>query len=146
MFVVSFFYRLSVACWLGGSALFTFILTPIIFKSYNRDLAGGIVGILFPGYFRWGLVCGAMALAFLAITRGRQALVAGVIIVAMLAVTATQAFVIEPKAAELKKSIPSFETTPADHPQRIAFRKLHGISAVGNLAVIGGGIALVALF
>jgi hypothetical protein len=146
MFAASLFYRLAVACWLGGSALFTFVLTPLIFKSYNRDLAGGIVGILFPGYFRWGLVCGFVALVCLAIARGRQSLVAGVIIVAMLVVTATQAFVIEPKAAELKKSIPSFETTPADHPQRIAFRKLHGISAVSNLAVIGGGIALVVLF
>jgi hypothetical protein len=146
MLGASFFYRLAVAFWLGGSALFTFVLTPIVFKSYNRDLAGGIVGILFPGYFRWGLICGFVALVCLAISRGRQSLVPGVIIVAMLLVTATQAFVIEPKAAELKKSIPSFETTPADHPQRIAFRKLHGISAVSNLAVIGGGIVLVALF
>jgi len=146
MYVAQIIYRLAVACWLGGSALFTFILTPIIFRSYNRDIAGGIVGILFPGYFRWGLICGGVALVCLAIAKGRQPLIAGAVIIAMLAITATQAFVIEPRAAELKKSIPSFETTPPDHPQRAAFRKLHGVSAVGNLAVIGGGIALVALF
>lgn len=146
MLVALFLYRLAVACWLGGAALFTFVLTPLLFKAYNRDLAGGIVGTLFPGYFRCGLVCGGLALAALAMSRGRHALVSGVIILVMLAVTATQAFVIEPKAAELKRGIPSFETTTPDHPQRAAFRKLHGISAVSNLAVIGGGIALVALF
>lgn len=139
-------YRLAVSMWVGGAALFTFLLTPTLFRSYGRDMAGGIVGVLFPGYFAWGLACGAVALICLLVSRGRSAMVSGIIIVAMLLITAVQAFVIEPRAAELKKAIPSFETTPADHPQRAEFRKLHGVSAAGNLAVIGGGIALVALF
>jgi hypothetical protein len=63
----------------------------------------------------------------------------------MIAITSAQAFVIEPKAAALKKEIPSFETTPKDDPLRIEFRKLHGVSAVSNLVVIIGGVALVVL-
>jgi hypothetical protein len=63
----------------------------------------------------------------------------------MLAITSVQAFVIEPRAAALKKEIPSFETTPKDHPLRIQFKKWHGVSAVSNLAVIGGGIVLIIL-
>ncbi|MEK6201640.1 MAG: hypothetical protein N2A40_04365, partial [Desulfobulbaceae bacterium] len=43
------------------------------------------------------------------------------------------------------KEIPSFETTPPDHPLRVQFRKLHGISAVANLAVIVAGVVLVIL-
>jgi len=60
-----------------------------------------------------------------------------------LVVTSLQAFVIEPKAAALKQEIPSFVTTSADHPQRQQFRKLHAVSAVGNLSVIAGGMALI---
>ncbi len=142
---ISILYRLAISFWVGGAALFTFILTPIIFKSYNRDMAGQIVGYLFPGYFRWGLACGAVALVAHLIARGRHFVPAIVLIVVMLALTSFQAFSIEPRAAALKKEIPSFETTPKDHPLRKEFAKLHGISAVCNLAVIGGGVALVVL-
>jgi hypothetical protein len=138
-------YRLAIACWLGGTSLFTFVLTPIIFTAYSRDIAGGIVGVLFPGYFRWGLACGLAALICLFLSKDRRALVAAIIVVAMLTITATQAFIIEPKASALKKEIPSFITTPPDHPLRVRFRKLHGISAIANLAVIGAGACLVIL-
>lgn len=138
-------YRLLIAFWVGGATLFTFVLTPTLFKRFDRDLAGNIVGVLFPGYFKWGLICGVVALACLLFTRGRHWVVSSVIIVAMLMITSLQAYVIEPKAAAIKQEIPSFVTTPADHPARKAFKKLHGISAVGNLGVIGGGIALLIL-
>lgn len=138
-------YRLAVAGWLGGASLFTFVLTPILFRSLHRDQAGAIVGYLFPGYFRWGLACGVIALVALALMKLTRKRLVAALLVAMLAITAIQALVIEPKAAALKREIPSFETTPADHPLRAQFRKLHGISAAGNLAVIGGGVALVLL-
>lgn len=138
-------YRLAVSCWVGGALLFTFILTPTIFKSYSRDIAGEIVSVLFPGYFKWGLACGVIAIVALFFSPIKNKSVAAILIIAMLALSSVQAFVIEPKAAALKKEIPSFETTPTDHPLRAKFRKLHGVSAVANLAVIGGGIVLVIL-
>ena len=58
MQIITIIYRLAVAFWVGGVAIFTFVLTPILFKTQARDLAGTIVGVLFPGYFRWGLACG----------------------------------------------------------------------------------------
>jgi hypothetical protein len=145
MQIPTFFYRLAIACWVGGATLFTFVLTPTIFKSFNRDTAGGIVGTLFPGYFKWGLVCGGVALATIFLSTVKHKTIAAVIIAVMIAITSAQAFVIEPKAAALKKEIPSFETTPKDDPLRIKFRKLHGVSAVSNLVVIIGGVALVVL-
>lgn len=138
-------YNLAIGCWLGGAALFTFLLTPALFASYSRDLAGNIVGVLFPGYFRWGLACGAVALLCRIALRGRFALASCLIIGLMLALTAGQAFVVEPRAAALKKEIRSFETTPPDHPLRVRFRKLHGLSMAANLAVIAGGVALMVL-
>ncbi|HSH13104.1 MAG TPA: DUF4149 domain-containing protein [Desulfurivibrionaceae bacterium] len=138
-------YRLAVAAWWGGAALFTFVLTPTLFRSLNRDQAGAIVGYLFPGYFRWGLACGLIALAALALAKVKRQRLASSLLVAMLVITAGQAFLIEPRAAALKREIPSFETSAPDHPLRAKFRQLHGLSAAGNLAVIGGGVVLVLL-
>ena len=143
--IPSILYRLAVSCWLGGASLFTFILTPTIFRSFNRDMAGGIVGVLFPGYFRWGLACGTIALVSLFFSTAKRRNASIIIVAIMLAITSVQAFVLEPKAAALKKEIPSFETTPAEHPLRVQFRKLHAVSAVSNLAIIGGGTALLIL-
>ncbi len=142
----TFLYNLAIACWVGATSFFTFVLTPTIFKSYNRDMAGEIVGVLFPGYFKWGLVCGVIALATIFFSSSvKHKAIAAVIISVMLAITLVQSFVIEPKAAALKKAIPSFETTPKDDPLRVRFRRLHGVSAVSNLVVISGGIALIVL-
>lgn len=145
MSYLSIIYRLLIAFWVGGAALFTFILTPTLFKSFDRDMAGNIVGILFPGYFKWGLICGILAIGCLLFVRGKHWMASSLIIVAMLVVTSLQAFVIEPKAAAIKKEIPSFVSTPKDHLLRQQFKKLHGLSAAGNLGVIGGGIALIIL-
>ena len=141
-----FLYRLAIAFWIGGASLFTFVLTPIIFKSFNRDMAGENVSALFSGYFKWGLICGLIAFftIFMPSNVNHKAVTA-VIIAVMVAITSIQSFVLEPKAAALKKEIPSFETTSKDDLLRIQFRKLHGILAVSNLAVICGGVALIVL-
>ncbi|MBC7963130.1 MAG: DUF4149 domain-containing protein, partial [Steroidobacteraceae bacterium] len=131
-------YRLAIALWVGGSALFTFVLTPLLFKTESRDTAGRIVGTFFPGYFRWGLACGGVALLCRLFLRGGRLELASGILVLMLAVTSFQAFVVEPKATAIKRQIVSFETTPKDDPLRKQFSKLHGVSAVCNLAVVAG--------
>jgi hypothetical protein len=138
-------YRLALSFWIGGVALFTFALTPILFKTQPRDLAGRIVGVLFPGYFRYGLACGAVALVCLLLQRGRHFIPALVLLVLMLAATSFQALVIEPKAAALKEQIGSFETTPKDDPLRQQFSRLHAVSAVCNLTVFAGGVVLIIL-
>ena len=138
-------YQVAIAFWVGGSALFTFVLTPILFKTESRDSAGRIVGILFPGYFRWGLACGIIALGCRLVMRGgRPGLVTGILAVIM-AITLFQAYYIEPKAAAIKQQIVSFEQTPKDDPLRQQFGRLHGVSAVCNLAVLAGGVVLVVL-
>lgn len=138
-------YRLAVSLWAGGNAIFTLMLTPILFKTESRDVAGRIVGNLFPGYFRWGLACGVIALICRLGSRGFSVKLPVVVLVIMLAVTCFQALYVEPKAAELKRQIGSFETTGKDHPLRKEFSKLHGVSAVCNLGVLAGGVLLVVL-
>lgn len=138
-------YRLAIALWVGGGALFTFVLTPLLFKTEGRDTAGRIVGTFFPGYFRWGLACGGIALLCRLFLRGGRLELAGWILLLMLAVSSFQAYYVEPKAAEIKRQIVSFETTPKDDPFRQQFSRLHGVSAVCNLAVVAGGVVLVIL-
>jgi len=138
-------YRLAVSLWAGGNAIFTLLLTPILFKTEGRDIAARIVGNLFPGYFRWGLACGAVALICRLLGHGYGARVSALLLIAMLTVTTFQAFYVEPRAAELKRQIGSFESTPKDHPLRREFAKLHGVSAVCNLLVLAGGVVLVVL-
>ncbi len=145
MSVVPVIYRLALSFWVGGVALFTLILTPILFKTQPRDLAGKIVGVLFPGYFRWGLACGAVALLCLLLQRGRNFIPAIILLLLMLAATTFQALVLEPKAAALKVQIGSFETTSKDDPLRREFARLHAVSAVCNIAVLAGGVVLVVL-
>jgi len=146
MQAVTVIYRLAVALWLGGAALFTFVLTPMLFRHESRDVAGRIVGLFFPGYFRWGLACGLVAIICRVILSGKGMVPAALIIGAMLLLSSFQAFYIEPKAAALKRGIVSFETTSKDDPLRRAFAKLHGVSAACNLSVIAGGVVLVILF
>lgn len=143
--IVAAFYRVALTFWVGGVALFTFVLTPALFKTGPRDLAARTVGILFPGYFRWGLGCGALALVCRLILGNLSLDPAAILLAVMLALVAFQTFYIEPRAASLKREIPSFETTPKDHPLRRRFSRLHAVSAVCNLVVFGGGVVLVLL-
>ncbi|HEX2768184.1 MAG TPA: DUF4149 domain-containing protein [Geobacteraceae bacterium] len=145
MQILSIIYRLAITFWVGGAAMFTFVLTPIIFKANDRDTAGRIVGTLFPGYFKWGLACGAVALVSMLSIRGKNFVPILLILILMLTLTSFQAFYIEPRAAALKKEIPSFVTTPKEHPLRREFSRLHGISAACNLSVIAGGVVLIIL-
>lgn len=142
---IDMLYRLAVSLWAGGNAIFTLLLTPILFKTESRDIAARIVGNLFPAYFKWGLACGAIGLFCRLLGKPGVSRVPTVLLVVMLTITTFQAFYVEPRAAELKRQIGSFETTPKDHPLRKEFSRLHGVSAICNLVVMAGGVALVVL-
>lgn len=142
---IDMLYRLAVSLWAGGNAIFTLMLTPILFKTESRDVAGRIVGNMFPGYFRWSLACGVIALVCRLAGRGFELKLPIIVLAVMLALTSFQAFYVEPRAAELKRQIGSFESTGKDHPLRKEFSKIHGVSAVCNLTVLAGGVLLVVL-
>lgn len=143
MRITAALFRLAVAFWVGGAALFTFVMTPILFRTQPRDLAAAIVGDLFPGYFQWGLAAGSVAAACLLIFRGRFFLPTLALLLLMLCLTAFQAFIIEPRAEALKQQIVSFETTGRDDPLRQQFARLHGVSLICNLAVVVGGMVII---
>ncbi len=139
-------YTLILALWAGGLVLFTFIVTPAVFRSFDRDTAGGIVGHLFPGYFYYNLVLAAAALVlFFLVSGDRTAMVHRLslsLLAAALVVNVFIVFKIHPEAMRIKQEVSSFEREAPDSPARKKFRRLHGVSAALNLFLITDGITL----
>jgi hypothetical protein len=125
---------------MGGMALFTFVVTPVIFRTQGRDSAGKIVGALFPPYFRYGLVLGGAALLMRVFSgeafNGWRQLAGTFLIASALLLTGYQASGLTPRMDEVKRSVASFETVSPDDPARKEFSRLHGISMAANLIVI----------
>jgi hypothetical protein len=49
--------RLALTYWLGMMLFFTTIFAPTVFKVLPRDMAGELQSVLFPLYYKAGLVC-----------------------------------------------------------------------------------------
>ena len=141
-------YRLAISLWLGGMALFTFIVTPTIFATQSRDAAGKIVGTIMPLYFRYGLILTGIAFLVRIVSReawpGARRLIGTLLLVAAVVLTAFQSFGLEPRMAAVKRTVVSFDTTPVEDPARKEFSRLHGISMALNLLLILDGAVLVA--
>jgi hypothetical protein len=139
-------YNLVLALWVGGIAIFTFIVTPAIFRSFGKDLAGEIVGKLFPGYFIYTLVLTLLAL-FLFLLANREALLPDYrlslsLLLLSVAVSLFVAFWVHPTTVDVKKTIASFEQGPSDTPAKKRFARLHALSASLNLLLLADGIVL----
>ena len=61
-------YVLCLSAWVGSILFFSFGVAPIIFKELGSESGGKFVRALFPRYYAWGAVAGAIALpAFVAV-------------------------------------------------------------------------------
>jgi uncharacterized membrane protein len=141
----SFLYLLSLSLWVGGMAIFTFLVTPAVFRSYGRDQAGEIVGMLFRTYFPYLLVLSILALALFLVLADRASTdyrVSLVLLAAAIVVNSYVAFKLHPDAVRIKQQVASFEREAPDSPPRKAFRRLHALSSILNLAVLVDGVAL----
>jgi hypothetical protein len=139
-------YNLILALWVGGMAIFTFIVAPAIFRSFGRDTASAIVDKLFPGYFLYTLILAALAfITFFAVAGDQDkpaARLSFVLLIMALVINAYVAFKLHPDAIKAKRQIISFERESPDTPARKEFARLHAASAVLNLLVLADGIAL----
>jgi uncharacterized membrane protein len=138
-------YNILLALWIGGMFLFTFVVTPLIFKSYPRDSAGQIVGNLMPLYFSYNLALtvGALALLFLVARDHSQALfrVSLLLIGLALVMNLFVRYKLYPDTVRVKQEVASFERDQ-DAPARKKFTRLHAVSASLNLLVLADGLAL----
>jgi cytochrome bd-type quinol oxidase subunit 2 len=139
-------YTLILALWVGGISLFTFIVTPEIFRSYGRDAAGEIVGKLFPDYFIFTLLLSALALLVLLFCRslfGKAAYRWSFVLAAVaIAINVLVSFKLYPEISQVKREVHSFQSLTEDSPARKTFRKLHAVSATLNLILLADGVTL----
>ncbi|HXX53895.1 MAG TPA: DUF4149 domain-containing protein [Thermodesulfovibrionales bacterium] len=141
-------YNLCLALWVGGIALYTFLVTPALFRSFGRDTASAIVDKLFPLYFPYILIIVCLALGAFLLSgwkRSARPRLALTSLVVAVSITLCVNFLLYPEVRKTKQEISSFEKTPADSPARRQFRTLHGISMALNLLLLVDGIALIVL-
>ena len=55
-------YVLAMAAWVGSILFFSFGIAPISFKVLGAESAARFVRAIFPRYYAWGAICGALAL------------------------------------------------------------------------------------
>lgn len=133
-------YLLILTILVGSVAFFSLVVLPTLFINLETSEAGAIAALLFPIYYRVGLVCAALLLAVvlsLAATSGpalRRAWTAAALTAAVvLGAQAYAALVVHPRVATLR----GIESAQSE------FDDLHRTAVRLNTVVLGGGICLV---
>ena len=147
--IIFFLYSIVLSLWTGGIFIFMFIVTPVIFRSYGRDMAGEIVGRLFPAYFLFNLTVSILALILIVLLSGMisgiHSKISYVLIISALLINVFVIFKLHPDIRKIKNEIGSFESAPPDSPSRITFRKLHAVSATLNIVLLAEGVTLLVI-
>lgn len=138
----------SVAVWTGALIFFTFFAAPSIFKVLPRELAGEVVGDIFPKYRSIGYVAGLLSISSLIgisfIEKGFP-FALFILLAAMTGITFYSGIAVAPKARALKFEMRSAEGPESKKALEKAFKRVHAVSAVLNMAVILLGIAVIYL-
>lgn len=143
------FYTIILALWVGGIAIFTFIVTPVIFRSYPRDMAGEIVGNILPRYFLYNLFLAALAMVLFFLVPGDRTNAAyhlsRILVAVAVIINVFITFKLHPDAVRAKQEVTSFQRESPDSAARKKFTRLHAVSATLNLLLLADGIALLVI-
>jgi hypothetical protein len=137
--LINFIYLLSLVCWIGSIVFFSFFVAPVVFKTFEREQAGEVVGIIFSSYYMIGSVCGVLVLAALLLneTAGLKLCAWGVMMVG----TVCAGLIVHPKAQTLKQQLKNLsEAEKITFESR--FKTLHSLSVKLNVVVLFSGIWL----
>ncbi|VAX22673.1 hypothetical protein MNBD_NITROSPINAE02-1888 [hydrothermal vent metagenome] len=145
---IKYFHLLSMTVWIGSMVFFSFVVAPAVFKNFERQMAGDIVGLVFPKYFMLGMICAVIALVTLFMLGSKVGFVphikVGLILLCLMGgLVASQGFVLGPKARQVKADIRALADDDANKQQlRKKFGKLHGASVVINVVILFLGLGL----
>jgi uncharacterized membrane protein len=136
---------LSLGTWVGSILYLSFVVAPGAFATLgSRDQAGAVVAMALSRLHILGLTAGLLFLASrVALVRSFSALTTSVVllVVVMLLLTLFSQQWVGVRMAHLRLEMGSVDRTPADHPLRIQFNRLHRVSVQLELAVLLAGLA-----
>ena len=138
---------LSLIVWLGGLIFFSFVLAPTVFSVLpTRHLAGSVVSRSLSALHWIGIVSG---IVFLTTSMLYSRLHAGstqplaprhILLYIMLGLSLISQFVISPRMATLRASMPDTNSVAIPDPVRVQFNALHAWSTR-----LEGGVLLLGL-
>ncbi|MFQ3577440.1 MAG: DUF4149 domain-containing protein [Verrucomicrobiia bacterium] len=119
-------FRWSTGLWLGAMLFFTFAITPSLFGSLDKEIAGNVVSLLFPNFYTachigFGLT---LVAGLLALRGGARRVLAGLFLVFV-------AWSMGPLLNQLYLG-PEMRALKAAGDQA-GFSRLHGLSMILNL-------------
>ena len=106
----------------GGMSFFSFAVTPVVFRSLERDVAGDFLALAFPVYYRSMAACSLIAAAFV-YYRVEALWFGGLGLVFILL-----DLLLRPRIDRLRAP-----RRAGDEAAGRAFGRLHGLSAIINL-------------
>ena len=140
--LIQFIHLLSLVCWLGAIIFFSFVAAPAIFRKLDRATAGEVVGVLFPGYYMMGYVCGGLAVITLFLGAQQVSVGKWAALGLMIFCTVIARAVINPKAKVLKAEMKESTAGTEKEELEAQFKKYHRISVQLNVVVLLAGLYL----
>jgi hypothetical protein len=136
---------LALGVWVGAILFLSLVVAPGAFSILpSRDLAGAMVAMALARVHLLGYVASALFLGA-SVTRSRSLSAlsrpAAVAAILMLLLTLVSQRWVSPRMAGLRAEMGSVDATPADHPLRVEFNRLHQISVGLEMAVLLLGLA-----
>jgi hypothetical protein len=128
--------------WVGGLWMTGLVVAPVLFRNYERMVAGEIAGRLFAAVSLLGMLCGALLLAFAA-ARAQQKVWRdwrAAFLAAMLVITLIGEFGLAARMRELKELMILPPVAPVVMSE---FGRLHGIASLLFLTNSVLGLVLV---
>ncbi len=146
--IVKFIHLIAIVVWVGGVVFFSLIAAPSIFKVLARQLAGDVVGDIFPKYWLMGYACSTLALStllFLSYSEDNYPYARLLILFVMAVLSFFSGLVLGRKAAAIKAKMKSEADAETKDALRARFGKIHAVSSVMNMTVMALGVVVVFL-
>jgi uncharacterized membrane protein len=137
---------LALVVWIGGIVFFSFIASPSIFKMLSRELAGQVVGDIFPLYHLLGYISCLVSLGCLLGLRQMDTVQgagsAMMLLIVMGGIQVSMGMVIGPQVTEAREAAKATAPGPEQDRLEKKFRGMHAISMVLNLVLLALGLLL----
>ncbi|ODS34675.1 MAG: hypothetical protein SCARUB_00255 [Candidatus Scalindua rubra] len=143
---VKFIHLMSLVVWIGSIIFFSFFGAPSIFKVLERELAGNLVGNIFPKYWMIGYICSTVAIGSLLLLwkmGTSSAIVRTILLSIMMIITFYTGLRIGPMVREAKTQMRATEDVEKKEELRQRFLKIHRRSSEMNVTILILGIVTI---